>query len=76
MALMEISRSRFKQTKKLSAYYMNLYYGPVFCKFLGDFWVCKGGSSSFSKDLQNLKKNKKYWRLNKVLKLKFIVNNK
>ena len=39
MALMEISRSRFKQ--KLNTDPANLCCG-VFCEFLGDFWVYLG----------------------------------
>ena len=40
MALMEISRSHFKQSKNASRIndYINLCYG-VFCEFLGDFWA-------------------------------------
>ena len=42
MALMEISHSRFKQSKHPIITPMNLCCG-VFCEFLGDFWVYLGG---------------------------------
>ena len=38
MALMEISRSRFKQSKNPTIITCG-----VFCEFLGDFWVYLGG---------------------------------
>ena len=41
-ALMEISHSRFKQSKTPYHYPVNLCCG-VFCEFLGDFWVYLGG---------------------------------
>ena len=40
-----MTRSRSKQSKKRFAHYMNLSCYGVFCKFLGDFWVCLGGNS-------------------------------
>ena len=58
MALMEISRSRFKQTKKLFAHPVNLCYG-VFCEFLGDLGVYLGGDS-FSRRIGIIKRNQKY----------------
>ena len=40
MGLMEICRSRFKQSKNShESHLMNLCYA-VFCKLFGDFWVC------------------------------------
>ena len=42
MALMEISRLRFKQSKNPTITPVNLCCG-VFCEFLGDFWVYLGG---------------------------------
>ena len=44
VGLMKISRSRFKQSKKLSAHLTKLCCG-VFCTFLGDFWICLEGNS-------------------------------
>ena len=42
MALMKISRSRFKESKNPLHHIVNLCCG-VFCEFLGDFWVYLGG---------------------------------
>ena len=39
--LMKISRSHFKQSKN-PLLILRSYVGRVFCKFLGDFWICLG----------------------------------
>ena len=73
MALMEISRSRFKfqwAPEKLYHHPVNLCCG-VFCEFLGDFWVYLGGDD-FSRRIGKIKRNE---RLSEVLKLEFVVNN-
>ena len=57
IGLMKISRSRFKQSKKLCANPVNLCCG-VFCEFLVDFWVYLEGDS-FSNRIGIIKKNKK-----------------
>ena len=73
MALMEISRSRFKQIQKLYAHPVSLCCG-LFCEFLGDFWVYLG-RDSFSRRIGKIKRNEKYGRFSEVLKLEFVVNN-
>ena len=66
---MEISRSRFKQSKKVYRHPVNLCCG-VFREFFVIF-----GRSSFSRKIGKIKRNKKYLRFSEVLKLEFVVNN-
>ena len=68
MALMEISRSRFKQSKNSTITPVNLCCG-VFCEFLGLF-----GRSSFSKRIGKIKRIRNIEDL-VVLKLESVVNN-
>ena len=70
MALMEISRSRFKRSKNPIIYHhpVNLYCG-AFCEFLGDFWVYLGGVVS----LEGLVKLREIRNIEHLLE--FVVNN-
>ena len=56
--LMEISRTRLKQSKNSYVHPVNLCCG-VFCEVLVDFWVYLGGESFFRRN-GKVKKNKKY----------------
>ena len=48
----------FQAIQKPSAHLTKLCCG-VFCKFLGDFWICLGGNG-FSQRICKIQRNKKY----------------
>ena len=70
VALMKISRSRFKESKNPYIILWICVVLWIFGWFLGIF-----GRSSFSRKIGKVKRNKKYWRFSEVLKLEFVVNN-
>ena len=58
IGFMEISRSRFKQSK-ISLLKTETNVVGFFFEFLGEFWVYLGGDS-FSRRIGKIKRNKKY----------------
>ena len=59
MGLVKNISFTFQAIQKPSAHLLNLCY-RVFCKFLGDFWVCLGGNGflerfvNFSREIRNI----------------------
>ena len=64
MSLIEIPRSRFKQSRN-SLLISQFYNKGCFVDFFGDFWVYLGGDS-FSQRIGKIRRNKKFGRLNVV----------